>query len=218
MTHDELTKIGVRWLKRGGNASDRRRSGPACSFVASEVKAGYSGEVVDAMGFRTAEGMETVLVEAKASRSDFLADFKKPHRNGEAAGMGNYRYYLCPEGMIHADEVPDRWGLIWVGKRNVATAVKGHTLASHFNKADFWFASDRDAELAMLTWLMVKVGDAEKLVRERKRLVRDFNRVAQAADRHDRQRRDIAADNARLREALYAAGIDPEDAVRRVGR
>jgi hypothetical protein len=27
-------------------------------------------------------------------------------------GMGKYRSYLCPEGLISVDEVPERWGLI----------------------------------------------------------------------------------------------------------
>lgn len=209
-SHNDLTTLGVRWLKRGSHRNGRCQSGPGCTFVASEVKAAHAGEVVDALGFRTAEGMETVLVEAKASRADFLVDAKKPHRNGDKAGTGNYRYYLCPEGLIQPHELPDGWGLLWAGNRRSITVMAGHVLAGHFGKGEFWFQSDRDAELALMTWLMVKVGDNEKLIRERKRLVRDFNRVAQAADRCDHQRRNLSSENSRLREALYVAGLDPE--------
>lgn len=209
-SHDDLTKIGIRWLKRGAHKDGRHKCGPACSFVASEVKAGYSGEIVDALGFRTGDGMETVLVEAKTSRSDFLADAKKPHRNGMAAGTGNYRYYLCPEGLIELDEVPKGWGLIWVGRRNAVEVVKGHVLLASRDRGAFWFEADRDAELALMTWLLVKIGDADKLVRERKRLVRDFSRVANLADRYDHQRRQLSVENAALRERLYQAGIDFE--------
>jgi hypothetical protein len=28
-------------------------------------------------------------------------------------GMGNYRSYLCPEGLIVPGDIPDGWGLIW---------------------------------------------------------------------------------------------------------
>ncbi len=26
--------------------------------------------------------------------------------------LGNYRYYLCPEGVIDESEIPDKWGLL----------------------------------------------------------------------------------------------------------
>lgn len=28
-------------------------------------------------------------------------------------GMGNYRSYLCPAGLIGVGDVPERWGLVW---------------------------------------------------------------------------------------------------------
>jgi len=130
--------------------------------------------------------------------------------------MGNYRYYLCPEGLIQPDEVPAGWGLIWAGKRRSVSVVSGHVLANHFEKHHWRFQSDRDAELALMTWLLVKVGDAEKLVRERKQLVRDFNRAASAADRYDRQRRGLSAENSRLCDALHGVGVDPEEVLRSV--
>ena len=53
----------------------------------------------------------TTLIEVKVSRSDFLRDRKKPHR--QELGMGNYRYYCCPDGMIKPDELPENWGLFY---------------------------------------------------------------------------------------------------------
>lgn len=190
MNHKELTELALKWLKRPTNFKNRARSGPACSVAFTEVKAGFSGEIVDAIGFRTGTGMETILVEAKTSRADFLADRKKPHRNGTCAGVGNYRYYLCPEGLIKPEELPEGWGLLWVcGSRRVIEIQSGHLLVSMRETHPFWFESDRDAELALMTWLMVKIGDPEKQVNERKRLVREVSRLARLADQRDQDNR-----------------------------
>jgi len=59
----------------------------------------------------------------KVSRSDFLADRKKPSRIG--IGMGTYRYYLVPEGVAYAFELPPGWGLLeYKNKRNHPKKVK----------------------------------------------------------------------------------------------
>ncbi len=52
----------------------------------------------------------TVLVECKVSRADFLADMAKPHRY--SGGVGNWRYYVAPEGVISPDELLAKWGLV----------------------------------------------------------------------------------------------------------
>lgn len=31
----------------------------------------------------------------------------------QAPHLGLYRYYVCPKGLINADEVPNNWGLYW---------------------------------------------------------------------------------------------------------
>jgi len=49
--------------------------------------------------------------EIKISRSDFLADRKKP-RDVRQDGP-TYFWYVCPEGMIQPEEVPDYAGLAW---------------------------------------------------------------------------------------------------------
>ena len=65
---------------------------------------------------------ETSVIEVKTSHADFKADQKKWARSDDAMnrGMqaGNYRWYLCPEGVIKKEELPDKWGLLyWDGKR-----------------------------------------------------------------------------------------------------
>jgi len=96
MTHDELVKLAVEWLKRQH------------AVVISEMASGI--EEADAIGFKP---WGTTLIECKASRSDFMADRHKPFRINQKSGMGSTRYYLCPKGVVlDVDELPPRWGLI----------------------------------------------------------------------------------------------------------
>lgn len=97
MTHADLVNIAYKWtLKR------------CCVAFREFVTANY--EIPDVIGFRTDESL---LVEVKASRADFLRDKKKPHR---ARGMGRYRFFLCPAGLIQVSELPENWGLVLVNE------------------------------------------------------------------------------------------------------
>lgn len=98
MTHDELV------LKAGWYLRKRIR----CYPVLMEACYGNSREQPDAIGWRD---RTSYVIECKASRTDFLSDGNKPHRE---YGMGSYRYYMAPHGIIHADEIPDGWGYLEV--------------------------------------------------------------------------------------------------------
>lgn len=102
--HDEIVAAAVRWLRRNG-----------CAAILSDpFKAGCSGQP-DAIGWRDGVSM---AVEVKASRSDFLADAKKPHRLDPARAVGDWRFFAAPRDMIRADELPAGWGLLeWDGGR-----------------------------------------------------------------------------------------------------
>lgn len=110
--HDRLTHMAARWLRRNG-----------FGVVATELRCAGAREEPDAIGFR---GGASAIVEIKVSRSDFHADKAKPER--QAGGLGLYRFYLCPEGLIQPEELPERWGLVYAkGRRiNVAVAPKGN--------------------------------------------------------------------------------------------
>lgn len=89
MTHSEPCKLAVGWLKR-----PHSRGGHGCTVAIDECLTGWTGEIPDAIGFRFSgrvgdPGSGTVLVECKVTRSDFLADRSKPHR--ESGGVGNWR-------------------------------------------------------------------------------------------------------------------------------
>lgn len=154
-THAELCQKAVNWLKRGHTAG-----GYGCPNAFSEIPAGSNGgEIPDAIGIKTAEGIETIVVEVKVSVSDFKADGKKPHRKNPVMGMGNYRYFLCPKGLIDISELPDKWGLIEVGDRGVLTVVHGHK-AEGASRKNFWFESNRDAELSLCSIMLARLSKA----------------------------------------------------------
>lgn len=81
-----------------------------CTIGAKEFTGGWMPERVDALLFCSDS---SYLIETKVSRSDFLADAKKPFRKDPSQGIGDYRYYACPEGLIKPDELPEKWGLIY---------------------------------------------------------------------------------------------------------
>lgn len=121
MTHADLCALAVKWLKRQNSAG-----GPGCHVAISECRSGWTGEIPDAIGFRAAGHKQTdgsIVVECKTSRSDFLADRKKAHRL--EGGLGNWRYFMAPAGLIRADEVPLGWGLLEVNSRLHIKAVAG---------------------------------------------------------------------------------------------
>lgn len=103
MTHDDLCRQAVRWL--------RSPQGGHCSIVYSEIVTA-SPETPDAIGWRWGW---CCVVEAKTSRADFRRDAQKIHRQHPETGMGAFRWYMAPAGLLAPEEMPDKWGLIEVG-------------------------------------------------------------------------------------------------------
>ncbi|WP_230947585.1 hypothetical protein [Burkholderia territorii] len=98
----------ARWLKRNG-----------FPVVATDLVVAGVTEVVDAIGFRS---NSSAVAEAKASRTDFLADKYKPHR--ASGGLGVYRFYICPPGVIEVADLPPGWGLLHVTGRKVTEILR----------------------------------------------------------------------------------------------
>ena len=107
LCHDDLLVPAVALLKRSGKMWK-------CGNVFTDLSTA-AGERPDAFGIGSGK---TSLVEVKVNRSDFHAGKKKFFRRYPESGMGNYRFYLCPEGMIGPNEIPEDWGLsYWDGRK-----------------------------------------------------------------------------------------------------
>jgi len=150
--HLELTKFAYNWLLKFVK----------CGFALRELKT-CSLEIPDAIGWKNGY---SVLVECKTSRQDFWLDSKKQHRINEAFGVGDYRFYLCPERMINAEDLPPKWGLLWLMPDDKIKMVHGPT----GNVWSNWprFESNKQAENFMLVSALRRVnknGDLEELLR-----------------------------------------------------
>lgn len=179
-THASLCSLAVTWLKRPHSGG-----GPSCLVAVSEVAGGWDGEIPDAIGFCLSH-WETgaTVVEVKVTRSDFLADRKKPHRQ-PGAGMGAWRYYMAPEGLIRVDELPAGWGLIEVNKRGQCKVLAGamfnvRKLGYYDLKAQVeqWrLPADHAREQWLLVKLLARLGDPEQLNQQRRDAFRERDRL-----------------------------------------
>lgn len=76
-------------------------------YVAVELMT-YGNEIPDVWA---SNGWSASIVEVKTSRSDFLRDRAKKCRQNPIEGIGNFRWYFAPQGIIKEDELPEDWGL-----------------------------------------------------------------------------------------------------------
>lgn len=141
MTHSELVKAAQKWLLKT----------QSCSFALAELVT-YLPEIPDAIGF---SHQRSILVECKASRADFLADKKKYFRRIPQEGLGDFRYFMVEDGLIKPEEVPQKWGLIYVKNGRCNVKVKAEYLGGNLK-----------SERMLLTSALRRVhlrGDLEKI-------------------------------------------------------
>lgn len=182
MTHSELCKLAVVWLKRPYS-----RGGHGCKVAIDECQTGWSGEIPDAIGYcSTGQPLRdgTVLVECKVSRADFLSDKAKPHR--QAGGVGNWRYYMAPEGIISTEDLPARWGLVEVNARGHLKVRRGVYVDSNYvlqgeRLVSMRHESDRLREQFLIVRMFDRISDPEKIIdmgKERNRLAFRVNSLS----------------------------------------
>ena len=111
--HRELCRLAGKWLRKPKFGSSY------CPYVAVELVTA-SQEITDVFGWNY---WATVLIEVKAPRFDFFSDAKKSFRQQPEEGVGAFRYYCSPEGLITEVDLPDKWWLLWA-KDGVITVVK----------------------------------------------------------------------------------------------
>lgn len=128
--HYQLCLEGAMWLHRKKRRYGKCQGLPChdpqfcrnCEcydYVAVEMVT-YAAEKADVWGYCRGDATSAVI-EVKTSHADFLADRKKFSRSKESEERGlqagNRRWYLCPEGVIKPEELPEGWGLLyWDGK------------------------------------------------------------------------------------------------------
>jgi len=106
------------------------------------------------------------------------------------AGMGAWRYYMCPAELIK----PDGWGLLWVNARGHVKPMVGPAALAKgsFEPYRNALASWRQpSDLAREQWLLVKllnrVGDPEELNRKLRGAYAEQQRLAkECGDQRER--------------------------------
>lgn len=99
----------------------------------------YGAENTDVWGYCCGDSSSAVI-EVKTSHSDFLADKKKFWRSQKAEDMemqaGMRRWYLCPEGVIKPEELPEGWGLLWWDGKKIKHIVPPTIFHKNTSRAD----------------------------------------------------------------------------------
>jgi len=116
VSHDELSLIVAKWLKK----HSQNILIPNCATIAVDMKT-IEEEKPDVIGWN---GCSSIMIEVKVGRGDFLQDFKKPFRKYPEKGVGQYRYYCCPDGLIKENEIPEKWGLLYLNDKNKIEIIK----------------------------------------------------------------------------------------------
>ncbi|RLC69276.1 MAG: hypothetical protein DRH97_00255 [Chloroflexi bacterium] len=107
MPHNKLVQTAAKWLRK----HSQNAVIPNCNIISDDIKsATKTGEIPDVIGWCS---WCSILIEVKVSRADYFADRKKEFRTVVEKGMGEFRYYICPKGMIEETEVPVQWGLLY---------------------------------------------------------------------------------------------------------
>jgi hypothetical protein len=109
-THKALVTRLAKWLKYTKRMT----------VVMAELHTKNS-ETPDVMGW--IGNANSILIECKASRQDFLADKNKFFRRHEEMGMGDVRYIAAPEGLLVIQEIPEGWGLLEVSENHVIETI-----------------------------------------------------------------------------------------------
>ena len=105
-----------------------RLKGLGYRFGFSNLTSAIHGEQPDVLGLDS--WGNSIVVEVKVSRSDFFADKKKPWRANPEQGMGCFKVYLAPEGLLKVEDIPYGWQLWEVYGKNkpMLRIVKGKAM------------------------------------------------------------------------------------------
>ena len=134
------------------------RKAMGCSTAVNELKCRTkTREIPDAIGWKK---NKSVLIECKTPRSDFLVDKKKKFRTNPELGMGDFRFCLCPEGVIKPEDLPEKWGLIYdiEGVLEMIIGPRGKGWVT--SKAHF-IGGNKEAEMSLLLSALRRIQDEE---------------------------------------------------------
>ncbi len=124
--------------------------GPTASYVGEADEASDKDRRIDMLLARRARNplrtgpLETMAVEVKVTRADFMSDVRQPEKQAPWRSAATRHAYAVPAGLVQADEVPAGSGLLWIdppphagGKATVRTIVKAPFIPDHKPRLPF---------------------------------------------------------------------------------
>jgi len=118
----------------------------------------------------------------KVSRADYLADRAKAHRQDGALGMGLYRYFMAPEGIISVHDLPKYWGLVEVSPKGVLRVLAGHVTLKRAEQTVWRHERAIEREWLLLASMLSRVGNVEALHTELKKARNERAQLAKQLD------------------------------------
>ncbi|AUR81135.1 hypothetical protein Ares1_0007 [Vibrio phage Ares1] len=155
--HGKLCEIGRKWALRAPSSK-----GGNMHLAFTEIGCNTTKEHPDVFALHSSG--ETIVLEAKASRSDFLADKRKAFRQDPDQGMGDFRYYICPKDVVKEEDLQGtQWGLIWVSPGGMCTVKRGHCLNRSIhkrvdNERRWRCTKNKQAENDLILSLLIRIG------------------------------------------------------------
>lgn len=188
-----------------------------------EVGALYDTERADAWGYSWGANGHSVLVEVKVSRSDFLRDKHKPHRQPGTPSLGDFRYFMCPAGLLTLDDMPEGWGLLWVNARGHVQVMAGHVavmLSENYRPSriliDLWrHTVDRHKECSLVAYLLGRVGDPDAVLQQNRQALREKAYAEQKVQQLEKEAKENRRYMRRLERRLETAGLETPTAIAR---
>lgn len=113
--HKKLKVIGMKFLKT-----------KVTDLVCVEVKYKNIRSIADAVGLNLKRS-EVRIIEAKATRSDYIRDKKLMDLEQSYYKHCHYFYIICPENVIQLDEIPKEYGVLWVDNNNEVIVKRNPT-------------------------------------------------------------------------------------------
>lgn len=101
----------------------------------SDFELGYKRpDIISVSSFKNMDELHPVIYEIKHSHSDFISDIRSPEKRSTYIKYSEKFFYVCPEGVIKKEEIPDGCGLIYVNNKSYRIMV--HPNEKTVNDAD----------------------------------------------------------------------------------
>ena len=103
LRHEELLKTAATFINNKGLTHFGKSTYVVCNY-------NDGMEPIDVFGFG---GGCTQIIKVITTRMELNLDLERAYRKCPKYGIGEFRSYLCPNGLLNKEDIPKNWGLLW---------------------------------------------------------------------------------------------------------